>query len=278
MDDSNEYARESRPLAGTPTGTTPTGATAVEGGPALHPSDRRPGLGANRRTARIAGLLYLVIIVTAGFSEGYVRATLLVPGDAAATAANVLASEGLFRLGIVSDLVAFSADAVVAVLLYVLLRPVNRTLALVAAALRLIAHPAIASINLLNQYAALLLLSEGEYLTAFEPAQRQALALFFLEAHGYGYLLAGVFFGLHLLVLGYLLHRSDRFPAALGVLVVVAAVGYLIESLTFFLLPGYEPIATSIVLLTAVVGEVSLALYLLVRGVRDRPTTTGVTD
>ena len=147
--------------------------------------------------------------------------------------------------------------------------------ALVAAALRLIAHPAIASLNLLNQYAALLLLTEGGYLTAFEPAQLQALALFFLEAHGYGYLVAGVFFGLHLLVLGYLLYRSDLFPAVLGVLVVVAAVGYLIESLTFFLLPGYEPIATSIVILTAVVGEVSLALYLLVRGVRGRPATTG---
>jgi hypothetical protein len=277
MDDSNEYAGQSRSLAGTPAGTTPAGATAA-GGSLLESRDSRTGLGANRRTARIAGLLYLVIIVTAGFSEGYVRASLLVPGDAAATAANVLASEGLFRLGIVSDLVAFSADAVVAVLLYVLLRPVNRTLALAAATLRLIAHPAIASINLLNQYAALLLLTEGAYLTAFEPAQLQALALFFLDAHGYGYLVAGVFFGLHLLVLGYLLYRSDRFPAALGVLVVVAAVGYLIESLTFFLLPGYEPIATSIVLLTAVVGEVSLALYLLVRGVRSRPATTGVTD
>jgi hypothetical protein len=185
-----------------------------------------------------------------------------------------MASEWLFRLGFVSDLVAFSSDAVVAVLLYVLLRPVSRTLSMVAAALRLVAHPAIASINMLNQFIVLLLLDGGDYLTVFDTEQLHALVLLFLNAHEYGYLIGGVFFGLHLFVLGYLLFKSELFPSILGVLVVFAAVGYLTESFTFFLLPEYESIASIVVVLTAVVGEVSLMLYLLVKGVRTpKPTT-----
>ena len=235
---------------------------------------RRVRTVSTRTIARVTGLLYVLIFVTAGFSEGFVRATLIVPGDATATAANIVAAEGLFRLGVVSDLIAFSADAVVAVLLYVLLRPVSRTLALVAAALRLVAHPAIASINMLNQFMALQLLTGSEYLTVFEPEQLHALALLLLTAHGYGYLIGGIFFGLHLLVLGYLLYRSDRFPAILGGLVALAAVGYLTESFTFFLVPAYEPVASTIVLVTAIVGEMALALYLVVRGVRPPSTAT----
>jgi hypothetical protein len=224
--------------------------------------------------ARVTGLLYVLIFVTAGFSEGFVRATLVVPGDASATAANILASEGLFRLGIVSDLIAFGTDAVVAVLLYVLLKPVSRTIALVAAALRLVAHPAIASLNMLNQFMALQVLSGPAYLSAFETEQLHALALLLLTAHGYGYLIGGVFFGLHLLVLGYLLYRSELFPAILGGLIVVAGIGYLTESFTFFLVPTYEPIASTLVVVTAVVGEMALALYLIVRGVRTTESST----
>jgi hypothetical protein len=93
-----------------------------------------------------------------------------------------------------------------------------------------------------------------------------------MTAHTYGYLIAGVFFGLQLVVLGYLLYRSELFPAVLGVVVGLAAVGYLVESYTFFLLPAYEPIASMLVLITAVVGEMALALYLVVKGVRVRPT------
>jgi hypothetical protein len=234
-----------------------------------------------RTIARVTGLLYVLIFLTAGFSEGFVRATLIVPGDATATAANVVASEGLFRLSVVSDLIAFSADAVVAVLLYVLLRPVSRTPALTAAALRLVAHPAIASINMLNQYMALELLTGAEYTTVFTPEQLNALALLLLTAHGYGYLIGGIFFGLHLLVLGHLLYRSELFPAFLGGLIVLAALGYLTESFTFFLVPAYEPIASTVVVVTAVVGEMVLALYLVVKGVRsvpEPPEPTGTSE
>ena len=221
-----------------------------------------------RTLARWAGVLYLVIFVGAGFAEGYVRATLVVPGDAAATAAAILGSEGLFRLGLVADLVAFLADAAVAVLLYLLLRPVSRTISLMAAAFRLVAHPAIGGINLLNHFGALLLLQGQTYLGAFGPAQRESLALLALDLHGYGYLLAGAFFGVHCALLGYLLYRSDRFPRVLGVLVGAAAVGYLVETGVFFLAPAWEGVASGLVVGTATAGEGALCLYLLVRGVR----------
>ena len=225
-----------------------------------------------RTLARTAGLLYLVIIICAGFSEGYVRSSLIVSGDAVATANNIVASEWLFRLGFAGDLIAFLCDAVLAVLLYVLLKPVSKTLSLLAASLRLLAHPAIGSINLLNHFAALLLLSGADYLTVFQADQLQALSLLFLNLHRYGYLIAGAFFGVHCLVLGYLLYRSDYFPGVLGLLLVIASFGYLIESFGNFLAPDYKGLFVWIVTVPAVLAELSLCLWLLIKGVRMPPT------
>lgn len=218
--------------------------------------------------ARTAGWLYLVIILGAGFAEGYVRGTLMVPGDAAATASNILGSEGLFRLGLAADLIAFLADAAVAVLFYVLLLPVSRAVSLMAAAFRLIAHPAIGGLNLLNHFGALAILDGAGALAALEPGQREALALFSLEAHGQGYLIAGAFFGVHLALLAWLLVRSELFPGWLGALVAVAAVGYLTETFTAFVVPTLAPLGAGMVVVTASVAEVSLCLYLIVKGVR----------
>lgn len=230
----------------------------------------------HRKMARIAGLLYLVIFITAGFSEGYVRSGIIVPGDAAATAGNIMASQGLFRLGFVSDLIAFMSDAVVAVLLYVLLRPVSRTVSLLAAAFRLLAHPAIAAVNLLNHFAALLLVQGDSYLSVFTADQLHALALLFLNMHGYGYLLAGAFFGVHCLILGYLLFKSDYFPGILGIMMAVAAFGYVTESFGNFLFPGHADMLAWFVAVPAVLGEFSLTLWLLIKGIRVRPEVNPV--
>ena len=221
-----------------------------------------------RRLARIAGALYLLIIFTAGYAEGFVRGTLIVPGDAAATLLNIADAEFLFRTGFVADLVAFISDAAVAVLLYVLLKPVDRTLSLVAASLRLLAHPAIAAINLLNQFIILPLVDGSGYAAAFDVAQRQALTMLFLDAHHYGYLIGGAFFGVHCLLLGYLLFKSDLFSRTLGVLIAIAAVGYILESFGAFLFPQHEELLQYVVLLPAVVAEVGLCLYLLIRGIK----------
>ena len=186
--------------------------------------------------ARVAGLLLLIVAVLGPFSVIYVPSTLIVPGDATATADNIEASKWLFRLGIVSDSVIFLIEIVLTVLLYVLLRPVSRTLSLVAAFARL-AMAIIQGINLLPYFTALLLLSGAGYLRVFEPDQLEALALLFLNAQQYGVYIWEAFFGFHLFVLGYLIFKSGYFPRILGVLVVVGALGYLIDSFGNFLYP-----------------------------------------
>lgn len=219
--------------------------------------------------ARVTGVLYLIIIVCGLFSEVVVRSALIVRGDAAATASQIANSELLYRFGFASDIVVFLCDVAVAVLFYVLLRPVSQTLSLMAAGFRL-TGTAIYAVNLLNSFVALLLLSGAEYLSAFEPGQLQALALLFLEAHRHGYDLGLVFFGVHCLVLGYLLFKSDHFPKILGVLMGFAALGYLIGSFTLFLFPGYAA-AIAPIYVAPLIGELSLCLWLLVKGVRIQP-------
>jgi hypothetical protein len=232
-----------------------------------------------RTLARTTGFLYLIIIVCAGFGEGVVRGGLVIPGDAAATAANILGSPGLFRLGFAADLLAFLCDAAVAVLFYVLLAPAGRTLALLALSFRLLAHPAIAAVNLLNHFGALIVLDGAGPAAAFPPGEREALAMAALELHQVGYLIGGAFFGVHCALLAVLLVRSPLFPALLGWLLGAAAVGYLVESFTFFLLPAFQGPAGMLVVVTAGVAEVALCLWLLTKGVLtpSRGSEVGVT-
>lgn len=218
--------------------------------------------------ARAAGGLYLLIIVLAGFAEGFVRSRMIVAADPAATAASILAAPTLFRLGFLADLTAFLADAGLAVLLYLLLRPAGPALALLALVFRLLAHPAIASLNLLHHLAALLLLEGATPLQGFSSLQREQLALFALDLHGSGYLIAGAFFGVHCALLAWLLVRSERFPSILGFLLGLSAAGYLFESAAVFVAPNLAPIARLMVGVTAAVGEGALCLHLLIRGVR----------
>ena len=225
-----------------------------------------------KKTARIAGLLILIISVFAPFSMMYVPSNLIVPGDAATTANNIMASEGLFRAGIASDSVVFLIEIVIVVVLYVLLKPVSKTLSLVAAFSRL-AMTIIQGINLLNHFTALLLLSGADYLTVFKPDQLHALVLLFLNAHEYVVLIWGLFFGLHLFVLGYLVYKSGYIPRILGVLLVFASLSYLTQSFGNFLLPEYEEIFATIGFLSII--ELAFALWLLIKGVKvQQPATT----
>ena len=224
-----------------------------------------------KKTARIAGVLILIMSVFAGFSMLYVP-NLIVPGDAATTANNIMASEGLFRLGIVGDSAVFLLEIVVIVILYVLLKPVSKTLSLVAAFSRL-AMTIVQGMNLLNYFTPLLLLSGADYLTVFEPDQLHALALLFLNAHESVVLIWGLFFGLHLFVLGYLVYKSGYIPRILGVVLVVASLCYLIQTFGNILLPKYEEIFATIGFLSII--ELAFPLWLLIKGVKDQqPATT----
>jgi hypothetical protein len=219
------------------------------------------------KTARVAGVLILVITVFAPFSMLYVPHTLIVPGDAATTAANITASEGLFRLSIAGDAVVFLIEIVLVVMLYVLLKPVSNTLSLIAAFARL-AMTVVQGINLFNNFTALLLLSGADYLTAFEPDQLHALVLLFLGAHEYVALIWGLFFGLHLFFLGYLVYRSGYIPGFLGVFLVIASLCYLIQSFGNILLPEYEEIFAWIGFLSII--ELAFPLWLLIKGVKEQ--------
>ncbi len=219
-----------------------------------------------RSDVRLIGLLYLMVIVCAGFSQGYVRANLVAPGDALTTATNILSNLDLFRLGLAADLIAFILDAVISVMFYQMLKPFGKTVAMISSALRLLAHPAIAAVNLLNHYMAYHVLSGADFLTAFDPAQLESLSLMFMDAHRYGYLIAGGLFGVHCFFLGLLLIRSKMVPSFFGFMMMVAAAGYLMETFGDFLFPGNEVWLAWVVGLSAALGEVELALYMLIKG------------
>jgi hypothetical protein len=215
---------------------------------------------AEKRLARIAGSLYLVVAVLGGFAELYVRARTVVPGDAAATAENIRGSATLFRIGFASDLVQATFFLFTAMALYLLLRHVDE---LVARAMVVIVAVSVAIIclNLLNQYMAL-------QVATGSAAGSDALAGLFADMHAAGYLIAQIFFGLWLLPLGYLVYRSGYFPKVVGILLAVGCFGYLIDTFTHFLAPGIAGSVSAIAVMPAAIGELSFVVYLLVKGIR----------
>jgi hypothetical protein len=215
--------------------------------------------------ARFAGVLYLLIAVLSGFVHFYVPGKLIVPGDAATTATTIMASEGLFRLNIAAELVIVLIEVVLSVLIYVLLKPVSTTLALVATISRL-AMTMIHGINVLNNVIVLLLLSGAGYATVFVPDQVHALVMLFLDAYRYGFQIGILFFAFHTAVLGYLIFTSGYFPKVLGVLFMIAAFGYIIDSFALVLLANHTMGAVYFALPIAI-AEIAFPLWLLIKGV-----------
>lgn len=215
-----------------------------------------------KKTARIAGLLYLLVAVIGGFSIIFVSSTLIEPGDAAATAKKIMASEGLFRLGLVGGLITQTVQIVLVLALYKLLKAVNKNHALFMVIFSLVGIP-IAMLNLLNNFAALQLLTGADYLTVFTAAQSQSMGLFFLNLQSYGVNIATIFWGLWLLPLGYLVFRSGYIPRILGVLLIIGGLGYLADFVAFFLFPNLDVTVSQFTF----VGELLLPLWLLIKGV-----------
>ncbi len=215
-----------------------------------------------RNVARIAGLLYLILAICGGFAEFFVRQNLIVPGDAVRTAANILSSESLFRAGIVVELIGQVVFVVLALLLYQLLKAINRNLAVLMVILVIVAVT-ITCANMLNQYGALMMLNGDGFLNAFDLDQRQALAMTFLDLHEAGYMIAQVFFGLWLFPLGYLVYRSRFLPRIVGILLFVACFGYMADVVTYFLFPSFDVVFSEFTF----VGELLLLLWLLAKGI-----------
>lgn len=215
--------------------------------------------------ARVGGVLYLIIIV-AGVSAAFVRDRLTVPSNAAATATNIATHESLFRLGIVADLSTFLLAIPLTLILYVLLKPVNKDLALLTVLLNLV-QDAIGGVNALSTYRPLQLLEGADYLKVFSQEQLGAMALMSLDAHAVGFAIALLFFGAYCVVLGYLTFESTFFPRLLGVMVAVAGLCYLVNSLAVILSPAGSSILFPAILVPAFVAELSLALWLTVKGI-----------
>ena len=215
--------------------------------------------------ARIGGILYLYIIVAGTFGELFVRDKLIVSGDATATANNIIASQLLWRISIAGELIMLVCSVALALIFYVLLRPVSKNLALLAVFFNLV-ELAIDAANKLNLFAALFLSGGADYLKAFDPHQLHALAYLSLKLFDYGFGISLVFFSFVCLIFGYLLFRSGYFPKTLGVLMTIAGLSYLTNSFTLILAPTYAGTIFPILVL-ALIGELSFCLWLIVKGV-----------
>jgi hypothetical protein len=221
-----------------------------------------------KKQARFAGLLYLLASIPAPFALIYVPNTLIVKGDATATANHIRASETLFRLGIASELFGFIMFIFVVLALYRLFKGVNEKHALAMAILLLISLP-ISLVNGLNDLAALILLSGADFLSVFEARQLDALAYVFVRLHGQGFVVAQIFWGLWLFPFGILVIRSGFIPRVLGYSLFIAGFGNVASSFTSLLPLPYAPVVDRIAsVLTA--AELPIIFWLLIWGAKDQ--------
>ena len=220
------------------------------------------------KTARMAGLLYLIYVIASIIADLFGH---FVFADASATVNHIMAHESLFRIGFVISLFSYVFFLLAAWYLYVLLKPVNKNLALLFLLLNLGGF-AIWCFSVLNLFASLLLLSGAEYLKVFQPDQLQAQAMLFINLYKNGSTIAQIPFGVWLLPLGYLVFKSGFLPKILGILLIVDCFTLLLSVFQRFLLPDYEVI-TYPAWVVGFIAEFGLALWLLIKGVKDQKPT-----
>lgn len=242
--------------------TDTTVATTPTGDDDLTTAERR----SVRRRARLAGILYLVIFVAGPFAFMLGRTSPVVAGDATATAANIVESDTMFRVGMVAETIVVGVEIVLAAILYVLLRPVSRSVSLAAAFARF-GEAIVQAVNLVTGGIVLLLLSGAGYLAAFDSAQLDALAMVFVEMNDFLIMIWGLLFGLHLAMLGWLVHRSGFWPRLLGQLLMVAALGYLAQGYGHLVAPRFDDALAVAVQVLAIPGELAFTIWLLWKGI-----------
>jgi hypothetical protein len=228
-----------------------------------------------KKRARIAGLWYLAMAIVSAFGLLYVPSRIIVRGDAAATAGNILNAEPLFRLGILSVLVGQLIFVVVALELYNLFKDVNKNQARLMVALVVAAVPVMFTVAL-NQIGVLIVLHRPEYLKAFTLDQLNGLAGFLLDLYGHGEIIIGFFWGLWLLPFGSLAYSSGFIPKLLGILLIVGCAGYLIVSTLYVLSPASYDTVSGLTTILMSVGEPLMMLWLVVFGVKRPEVAEGV--
>jgi len=221
------------------------------------------------KNARIAGFLYLLLVIAGPLRLMYIPSTLFVHGNASATANNIAAHETLFRLGIVGDLFCGTIVIFVALALYRLFKGVDQNLAVLVVILGGVLPAAIDFFTVLNDAAALILVRGADFLSVFDKPQRDALAMLFLRMHDQEMFAAMIFWGLWLIPLGILVYRSRFLPRFLGVWLIVNGFAYLANSFAGLLLPHYAN-AVGNFIFPALTGEVAFVLWLLIRGAKEQ--------
>lgn len=219
------------------------------------------------RAAKVVGFFYLFTMATAIFGEMYVRGQLIVPGDAVQSAANIAASERLFRLGVVSDLITSIGVVILVWALYIVLKPINKNLALLATFLRLV-EISIAAASIVNSIAALRLLSNAAYLQAFDTQQLQVLARLSISEYGFGLQIVFVFLGLGSTVFSYLWFKSRYIPRALSAFGIFGSVMLTTGGLAIMVFPSLEHTLELSYMMPLGIFEITLGLWLLFKGVR----------
>ena len=228
-----------------------------------------------QKTARVAAFVFLIIFLLGMSTELFVRPGMIVAGDAVATARNIAASEALFRLSLVSDLIRQVLLMLLPLILYKLLKPVNKNIAALMAIFYLVCVP-VSLLNELKHFAVLLLSSGADYLTAFKADQLNALVMFFLDLRKYGTFITQ-FFSFWVLLLGYLVFKSGFLPKILGIVLMVHCFTWLSTFFQSFLFPGFIAI-TYVSYPLGLIAEFGLTLWLLIMGAKDqKPALESVT-
>lgn len=218
-----------------------------------------------KRKARIAGVLYLFLAITSIFGLMYVPSKIIVKDNVAITIQNIMTSPLLFRLGIISNLIYLTIFVFLALAFYNLFKEVNKNVALLMVALVLVAIP-VAFVNELNQFAVLLILKGDGLLIKFETSQNQAMVQLFLNLYKQLSYMVTMFWGFWLFPLGLLVISSKFIPRLLGYLLIIGGFGYVISSFTFLISPYYGNLIFPIVTIPSGIAEVSLILWLLIKG------------
>ena len=216
--------------------------------------------------ARVGGLLYLIIIVIGLLGESLIRGKLVVSGDPEATAGAIVAAQWMWRLGVGGQDLLLICAVGLTLIWYVLLRPVNRPLALAVVFFALVSL-AVESVGALHLHAVLTPLSGAAYLNAVDPRLLHLLAYQSIVAHAHAFGLALIFFGVECLIVGHLIRKSGYIPKAIGVLMQLAGVCYLVNSFAMILSPPLQDLLFPVILLPSFIGESAFCLYLLIKGV-----------
>ncbi|MFC2151823.1 DUF4386 domain-containing protein [Bacteroidota bacterium] len=224
-----------------------------------------------KKNARLAGLLYLLVIITGVYSVIFVSSRIFVQGDVITTCKNILANEFLFRTSIINDFISNTIFLLLVLVLYRLFKQVNEHQAKLMVAFVIVQIPFVFFIEALNITS--LMIVKAEILKTLEPGQRQDLLMLLFKINEYGALTLEIFWGLWLIPLGQLVYKSMFIPRIFGILLIVAGIAYINDSFVAILFPSYNPIFSKPTLLLVAIGEISIMLWLLIKGAKNNIST-----